>query len=389
MVNYKNWLNKFASMIDPVNFEKAAIHMLVGILRSVPFLHVRSPLGPYRSEGELFPSDGIVKVEYQSGDKIVSWYLVLEVKSNAQLRDVRTALDHQMSIDRIRRFAEHMGAPGYGVFASQYLTQSAKDYCKERGVGYFDLSGNCYLVFDNVFIEKDAPLTVAPEKKRLRSLFSSKSARVIRRLLQNPLNEWRVQSLASDADVSKATVSLLKDKLLESGYAESNEDNSFRLLNPEDLLQDWSRHYSAITAHEHVELECYARGDLADNEKHFVNFCEQSSIEYAFTMFSAAKRVAPFTRGISRSYAYILSPKILPVLAEELGFKPVPSGGNFRLIDPSDNEVLYGSYTFENHVLVSNVQLYLDLSRHKGRGEENAEFLLEQRIRKSWQSSTK
>lgn len=36
---------------------------------------------------------------------------------------------------------------------------------------------------------------------------------------------------------------------------------------------------------------------------------------------------------------------------------------------------------FNGDVVVSNVQLYLDLASYKGRGEEAAVFILEQRLR--------
>jgi hypothetical protein len=64
--------------------------------------------------------------------------------------------------------------------------------------------------------------------------------------------------------------------------------------------------------------------------------------------------------------------------------KPVNSGDNFRLITPIDNDIFWARQEVRGQFVVSDVQLYLDLANNRGRGEENAEFLLEQRIRPKW-----
>lgn len=66
---------------------------------------------------------------------------------------------------------------------------------------------------------------------------------------------------------------------------------------------DWTRQYDS---HQHKQIECYGAGELEELENRFVRYCEQHSIDYAFTMFSGARRVAPFTRG-QRAYAYVAS----------------------------------------------------------------------------------
>jgi hypothetical protein len=359
------------------NFEKLAIYMLEEILAQVPSLSLSKPIPASRGEGELFPMDGAIKVRHSGG----SLYLFLEVKKNAQLRDVRTFIDYQMSVDRIKQFAKNLGGKSaYPVFASQYLTPAARAYCKDKGVGYFDLSGNCRLAFEEVYIEREMPLTIAPERKRLRSLFSTKSARVMRRLLDAPQHVWRVQDLAENADVSTATVSLLKSNLLGEGYA-ARQGEGFFLSRPETLLLDWARHYNA---RDHKRIDCFAHGELEEIEERFAKQCEEFSTEYAFTMFAGARRIASFTRGIQRSHAYVVSDQSLTELAKGFGLKPVDSGGNFRLIIPNDPDILYKSQIVGDITVVSDIQLYLDLAGHQGRGEENAEYLLEQRIKPEW-----
>lgn len=202
----------------------------------------------------------------------------------------------------------------------------------------------------------------------------------MRRLLSAPHRSWRVQVLAEEAQVSPATVSLLKEKLLRDEYA-INEGDAFVLRKPEELLQEWSLQYHS---REHQQLECYGQAELPELEAEFAAHCKMYEIDYAFTMFSGAKRVAPFTRGIQRGYAYIGAMRNAEDLARELNWKPVDSGGNFRILTPDDNDILFGTQEISGDIVVSDIQLYLDLAGHRGRGLENAEFLLEQRIRPKW-----
>jgi hypothetical protein len=124
--------------------------------------------------------------------------------------------------------------------------------------------------------------------------------------------------------------------------------------------------------------------ELEELESHFAKYCRKHSIDYAFTMFSGARRVAAFTRGVQRAYAYASSVHEPAALVKALELKQVDSGGNFRLMIPDDDDLLYDKQNIGGDFVVSDIQLYLDLAGHRGRGEENAEFLLEQRIRPKW-----
>lgn len=350
--------------------EKDAIERLHDLLVRVPFLNVSQPILEAKLEQPDFQVDALLSIKH--GKR--TWHLVVEVKSNAQLRDARH------SVYRLLHYAKAFGEQSYPVFVSQYLTPSVRAFCSENGVGYFDFSGNCRIVFDDVFIEREVPSSETPERKRLKSLFSPKSTRVIRRLLHDPRYPWKSQQLAEASEVSAATVSLIKDKLLGEEYA-ARQGEAFIITKPENLLMDWTRQYDS---NQHKQIECYGTSELDELESRFVKYCEQHSIDYAFTMFSGARRVAPFTRGVQRAYAYVASSTDPMELAYALNLKPVDSGGNFRLITPADDDLLFDKQVVAGSYVVSDIQLYLDLAGHQGRGEENAEFLLEQRIRPRW-----
>jgi hypothetical protein len=347
---------------------KDAAHRLYELLVRVPFVEVSKPESGI---GKDIAVHSIVNV--QSGN--TSRCVVMDVKSHAQLRDARQA------VDQLKRYVKQLNMPAYPIFVSQYLSQPIKNFCVENGIGYFDFSGNCRLVFDQVFIEREVPASETPERKRLKSLFSLKSSRVMRRLLSDPHRTWKVGSLAQEAAVSPATISLIKEKLLGEEYA-IQQGEGFSIVRPEQLLTDWARHYDP---HEHKRIDCYGPAEAPDLERSFSDYCWKKQIKYAFTVFSGAKRIAPFVRNIQRGYAYISPEYKLEEVVADLKWKPVDSGANFRLMTPIDDDLFFGEQKVDGYTVVSDIQLYLDLATNRGsRAEENAELLLEQRIRPRW-----
>lgn len=359
-------------------FAREAVATLIKQLERVPFLKIENPQFEVviHSDPHIDPArdrhrqvDATITVRHGRTE----WLLVLDVQKHPQLRDARFSLDRlELVCYALKR--------AYPILIAQYLSPSIRALCVERNIGFCDFSDNCRLVFNDVFIEREVPISQTPEPKRLKSLFSPKSSRVIRRLLHDPNHLWKVQKLAEAAVVSPATVSLIKDKLLGEEYAVRNGE-AFIITKPEELLLDWARHY---TSHQHNQIQLYGRGDLDELESRFSSYCRQHSINYGFTMFSGARRVAAFTRGIQRAYAYASSDSDALQMAKALELKPVDSGDNFRLITPNDDDVLWDKQEVDGQYVVNDIQLYLDLAGHRGRGEENAEFLLEQRIRPRW-----
>jgi hypothetical protein len=343
-----------------------AAGQLAEILSRVPSLE----LGEVQSEPAIDAGCDLL-VSVLKGKK--RSHLVVEVRSHAQMRDARLALE------QLQRFCSRKH-DSYPVFCSQYLSPSIRDFCQKSGLGFFDFAGNYRLAFDDVFIEREAPAARPLEKKRLRSLFAPMAARVLRRLFNEPQRLWKVMALAEEAEVSPATVSLLKDKLIGEEYAREQADG-FVLHRPARLLQAWSSQYQYK---QHERLEFYARDSQEELEKRFADYCKKHDIAYGFTLFSGARLVAPFTRGVTQSHAYVTASKTALQFAEALQMKAVDSGGNFSILVPDDEDVLFGRQELDGVSVVSDIQLYLDLASHPARGEENAEYLLEQRLQPKW-----
>ncbi len=343
---------------------------IVECLSQAEHLIVRKPLPGHRSEQEMLPMDGWVQVHTK--DK-ATW-IALDVKKNASPRDVR------IEIDYLKRLGSAYGDSFYGVLGSEYLSPRVRQMCIENGIGFVDLEGNCRLSFSGVYIDKEVVHTKKPPKKELKSLFGEKASRVLRRLFNTPHTSWDVKTLATSSNVSPATVSLVKSKLLAEELA-IHSGNGFQLSKPDRLLEEWGKNYT-----ENGEtLEFYTKDDLSELEAKIAEMGESSGIMYGFTSFSGARRVAPFTRGIQKSYLYVIDVYCVERMKELLDLKKVEFGGTVRITVPSDTDIFYGSRRIEGDWIMSDIQLYLDLMKQGGRAVDNAEFLLTNRIQDRWQ----
>jgi hypothetical protein len=307
------------------------------------------------------------------------WIVCVLTRASGEPRLIRESCAKMLSIMSKKPKKNQL----YPVVAATYISKRSAEICKEMNVGYLDLSGNCRLAFDSIYIEREVVENKKVEKRPLRSLFSPKSSRVVRIMLEDPSRAWQVQDLSEAAQISIGLASKVKQKLLELDFAMATP-SGLKLKEPEDVLHEWSREYS----HKNNEsLGCYAPGGMLELEERLYDHCRSKNISCALTLFSAANRIAPFVRGISMGTAYVDAD--LEQLASELGWKTVPSGANFLLLKPQDEFMLRGTRTNSEEwtgEVVSDIQLYLDLASHRGRGQEAAEFLLEQKILPKWKA---
>lgn len=344
--------------------QEKAVAAIQACLRDVPFIQVRRVRENLRQGNAEV--DILLDLQAQNGS---AWQIVVEVKANGQPRLARDAVN-QLLRYRIA-FPE-----AYGVFMAPYISPEAAEICANDGVGYLDLAGNCRLSFGQVFICKEGIRNPFPQKRDLRSLYAPKSARVLRVLLLSK-SEWKTQALADEAGVSLGQVANVKKRLLDREWI-AEGDAGFRLTNPQGLLTDWAENY---TYRKNTVRDFYSMKETDELESALVKACVELDIPYAFTGFSAARRIAPAVRG-QRTMSYVGN--IPEGLLERVGLKEVPSGANVSLMIPYDEGVFYGARDVEGLRVVCPVQLYLDLKGYKGRGEEAAEAVWKQELAKLW-----
>jgi hypothetical protein len=348
--------------------EERGRDMLLDCLNAVPFLHAREIALPRDSQ---FRPDFGVRVTWLDGRR-GPLDIVAEVKSSGEPRHARAAI-HQLF------FHTNRTVPGsYGVFIAPYISPHTASLCEQADCGYLDLAGNCRLAFDQVFIHREGRPNPTPEQRVLRSLFSPKAERVLRVLLCQPRRVWRLQELAAVAEVSLGYAHRIKEQLLDREWLAEDADG-LRLVRPEQMLGAWAENYDFARQRKHG---FYSLREIGEIEAALAEHATREHLTYAFTGFSGAARVAPHTR-YQRVHAYV-APGAKETLVEALGLKPVSSGANILLLEPYDEGVFYGIRTEGGACVVSPVQLYLDLRKLTGRGEDAAEFLLDRVLRRQW-----
>lgn len=297
--------------------------------------------------------------------------LLIEVKSSGQPRYAREAVNRLLALK-----AEHPNA--YGVFIAPYISEASAGICKNNGIGYADLVGNCWLNFDSVFIEIKGNPNRLSEKRELRSLFKPKAERILRVLLCEPRRTWLTTDLAASANVSLGQISNVRKLLLEKEWI-ADKKQGIELVEPLQLLEAWTESYQP---ERNVRTDFYFMGTTGEIELLISNICKQTQTRYAFTGFPGAARYAPFTT--YKNVTVYMDPP--PSRDKDiLPFKPVSSGANIRILSPYDEGVFYGSQYLQGNMVTSPVQCYLDLKDEKARGEEAAEALLEKEIKPAWQ----
>lgn len=344
--------------------ERKAAEALRSSLEGIPFARIQSierdrDIGVYRA-------DLVTTVNTPAGTR----YFVAEVKSVGQPRAAREA------VNQLWRFRENR-PDVVPVFIAPYISPAAAQLCKKDGTNYMDLSGNCRLVFDNSFVEREGRPNLFAEKRDLRSLYSPKSSRVLRVLLANPGESWKIKELARESEVSLGLASNVKKLLEDREWIRKTEDGLV-LGEPEKLLVEWSENYSF---RKNKVRDCHSLKPVADLEADLAAVCREKKMPYALTGFSAAARFAPMVRS-PRAMAHVRKP--LDEILAILGLKEVSSGANVTLLEPYDDGVFYGTEEEDGIRLASPVQVYLDLKGFRGRGEEAAEKLLDEVIRPQW-----
>ena len=205
----------------------------------------------------------------------------------------------------------------------------------------------------------------------LRVSWVGKSSRVPTLLLAERRRTWGVVELAEAADIAPSyAVKLLQD-LVRAGWVKGVE-RGYLLTQPRELLDSWAQ--AAVFGSRVSQKRFVVAGDVVEVERRFVEAADHLRARYALTLFSGARRRAPFVRA-SVAHAYFEGNTAR--VAAEIGARPISEGGNLVLVEPDDDAVFLALQQAEGARVVSDARLYVDLFNFEARGREQADFLLE------------
>ena len=200
--------------------------------------------------------------------------------------------------------------------------------------------------------------------KRTKDIFGPKSTRVIRVLISNPRNRWRIATLAKEAKVSLGWAHAVVATLQDQNYVARDENYRVNVVDPIRLLKRWAAFYSFITQNRFETFHTFEQ-----ELEQLLKRLKKVKTSYALTGLSGAWLVAPYVRPVSVD-VYVADRSATSEFVRALELRPVERGGDIRLVLPYDDGVFYGARSIDDIKVVSNIQLYVDLVNYPARGEE-------------------
>jgi hypothetical protein len=344
--------------------EKKALESLNSILADIPFVELKKSKTNVRIDGNEIDIVLTVTISGKPAEFIV------EVKSQGEPRLIRMAIAQIKECIKDRKEI-------YGILFAPYISDAGRLICKEAGIGCVDLAGNAILSYKNIFIERSGRPNPFASVRVSKSVFSPKSSRILRVLLSDPSKTWYVDEMSKEAGISIGLTSRVKQSLLAEEWIKE-KGKKFYLVKPEDVLNQWANNYSYD---KNPMLSFYSALTESELETAIKKECEKRKYQYGLALFSGASKTAPFVR-FMRFFTFIDGD--IEEIADALKLKKVESGANVTILQPYDEGVFYGLQDIKGVNVVSDIQLYLDLKSYKGRGEEAAQAIFEQRIKPKW-----
>jgi DNA-binding transcriptional ArsR family regulator len=256
-----------------------------------------------------------------------------------------------------------------GIVAAPYLSPQSQAICIESDMGFLDLAGNYYLAGDSFFLERIDHERPKPVKRAFKSLFSPKSAQVLRTLLRFPHESWRVTDLAKRAKVSLGHVSNVRSALIDREWA-SVDDDGLRLTNVDALLDVWREAYE-LPKGERKSYYTTLHGKALEER---LRTLLHNRDDVLLASFSAAQWMAAYGR-VGTTFLYGAA-DALPEITASLNLTRAPSGTNVEILVPEDLDLLQDrSNPAPGITTTSPVQTYLDLALAGERGQEAADHL--------------
>jgi len=144
----------------------------------------------------------------------------------------------------------------------------------------------------------------------LSSIYSPKSERILRVLLNYPYQYWKAIDLAKEAQVSLGMITHVSKKLIDEEWMKKTA-LGISLIDPEKLLLDWANNYAFKR---NMPQNFYSIKSIQETEQEIAKACDEMNILYALTAFSASNRLAPIVTG-QRATIYVN--QLIPIVAKK------------------------------------------------------------------------
>ena len=333
----------------------------------IPVQGLRIRFEAPRSKDKAWRPDFIARVSYKN----LQFRLVGEIISQQS----SSMFKAKLSLLRSRASKDEGLIP---LVVAKYLSPARRKQCQDEDVYFLDLSGNIFLGYAGLYIERIGFPNRFPEKRRGRGPFSDKASLILRAALSDIRKVWGVRELAQSVGLDPGFVSRMTQELEQRNYV-SRIDSKLMLRELKSLLEDWGREYD-YRRNQEIRYFCLAKGPEEIVKKMRARKIPDE-IQYALGLHAGANLVAPYAV-YNEVHIYIQDKVNINWFMEGLNLKEVKEGANLIFLLPYyKHSVFYDKQKIRNLWVVSDLQLYLDLQKYPIRGLEQAEHLYEKRLK--------
>ena len=260
-----------------------------------------------------------------------------------------------------------------------------RDWLRQEGVWFGDLSGNRFFKAHGFLVDREVAEKRDGASKPAVGVFADRNSRLLRYLLMRPAHRVGVRELAEKIELSPSAVSNGLGKLREMGYLESGP-RGLQLIAREDLLEEWVSFYRPRFRRQR-EARYYVHARDAEKLLERLRASKWAADPaWGLSLHGGASLVAGFVQ-FREVHLYVSpeDPASEGKLVRALGAKPAEGEANLVVLSPFyRHSVLFESRVVKGLRVVSDLQLYLDLSCFAQRGKEQADVILDRRLRPAW-----
>lgn len=263
----------------------------------------------------------------------------------------------------------------YCIIMAPYISDASAKICETYGVGYCDLSGNCLIQMDSIYISNKGNPNRYPVENHAKTIFKSSAkttSLILRELMKDVSKRWKIKELAEKVGCSIGMVSRVKTYLCEQSWAVM-DSSGLHITDAESLMKEWSRAYEIPEA-----ISCYTIESIPRFEEKCYAAYRNNGVSLCLTGFSGGVRYAPVVR-YTKAHVWVDRKDITDFL-NLTECKKVDSGANVTVYLADSDEVFVDCREINQSTVASPVQVYLDCMQLKGRGEEMAEAVFSKEI---------
>ena len=272
--------------------------------------------------------------------------VILKERGNGSVRIHVICLNRAVP-SSVKDAVSHSDGQEYCIIMAPYISDASAKICEASGAGYCDLSGNCLIQTDSIYISNKGNPNQYPAENHAKTIFKSSAkttSLILRELMKDVSKGWKIKELAEKVGCSIGMVSRVKTYLCEQSWAEM-DSSGLHITDAESLMPRFE-------------------------EKCFSAFRDQG-VALCLTGFSGGVRYAPVVR-YTKAHVWVDRKDIADFL-NLTGCKKVDSGANVAVYVADSDEVFADCREIGESRVASPVQVYLDCMQLKGRGEEMAE----------------